>query len=276
MKQLKLRAIIMVILSLAFACGMVVFTIFYAVQGGQWALFPSNSHIYSNGTIVQAGKITDRNGVVLAKTVNGVRKYNSDMQVRKATLHAVGDLKGYIKTGLHSSYIGELTGYNRLNGIYSFSKKGNNVGTSLDSRVCVTAMNALGERKGTVGVYNYKTGEVICMVSTPTYDPENKEEAALAKEGKDYYKGVFLNRFLSSTYTPGSTFKLITTAASIDTFSDAYTRKYTCNGGVMINGEWISCLGHHGTLTLKDALAKSCNAYFSQLAADLGEDTLTK
>ncbi len=276
MKQLKLRAIIMVILSLAFACGMVVFTIFYAVQGGQWALFPSNSHIYSNGTIVQAGKITDRNGVVLAKTVNGVRKYNSDMQVRKATLHAVGDLKGYIKTGLHSSYIGELTGYNRLNGIYSFSKKGNNVGTTLDSRVCVTAMNALGERKGTVGVYNYKTGEVICMVSTPTYDPENKEEAALAKEGKDYYKGVFLNRFLSSTYTPGSTFKLITTAASIDTFSDAYTRKYTCNGGVMINGEWISCLGHHGTLTLKDALAKSCNAYFSQLAADLGEDTLTK
>ncbi|MBQ5590718.1 MAG: penicillin-binding protein, partial [Clostridia bacterium] len=46
--------------------------------------------------------------------------------------------------------------------------------------------------------------------------------------------------------------------------------------GVMINGEWISCLGNHGTLTLKDALAKSCNAYFSQLAADLGEDTLTK
>ncbi|MBQ7128369.1 MAG: penicillin-binding protein, partial [Clostridia bacterium] len=273
---LKLRAVIMIILSVAFICGIAVFLIFYAVEGSDWALYPSNSHIYSNGTIVQAGKITDRNGKVLVQTKNNVRKYNDDKQIRKATLHAVGDVKGYIKTGLQSSYIGELTGYNKFNGIYSFTKKGNNIGTTIDSDVCVTALNALGERKGTVGVYNYKTGEVICMVSNPTYDPESEEETALAKKGEGSYKGVFLNRFLSSTYTPGSTFKLVTTAASIDTFDDAYTRKYTCNGGVEINGEWISCLGHHGTLTLKDALAKSCNAYFSQLAADLGEETLTK
>lgn len=276
MKQLKLRAVIMTILSLAFIGGIALLCMFYIVEGKDWALYPSNRHIYSNGTITKAGSITDRNGVVLAETVNGVRRFNNDEDIRKATLHAVGDLGGYIKTGLHSSYIGELTGYNLINGTYSYFGEGNNIEITLDSRICVTAMNALNGKKGTVGVYNYKTGEVVCMVSTPTYDPTDEEESKLARKGEGDYKGVYLNRFLSSTFTPGSTFKLITTTASLETFDDAYTREYTCNRGVEVNGEWISCLGNHGTLTLKDALAKSCNAYFSQLAADLGEEVLTE
>ena len=274
MKQIKLRAFIMIILSALFMGGLAVLCLFYVVDGSDWALYPANQHIYSNGTIIQAGKITDRNDKILAQTVNGIREYNSDKSIRMATLHAVGDFNGFIKTGLHSSYIDKLTGYNKLNGTYSYSKKGNNVKITLDSSVCVTAAEALGSRSGTVGVYNYKTGEVICMVSTPSYDPNSNDDTKKAKDGE--YKGVFINRFLSSTFTPGSTFKLVTTAASIDTFPDAYERKYTCNGGVEIDGEWISCLGHHGTLTLKDALAKSCNAYFSQLAVDLGGDVLTE
>lgn len=274
MKQMKLRAFIMIILSALFVGGLAVFCMFYIVDGNDWALYPSNSHVYNDGTIVQAGAITDREGVVLAKTENGIRRYNENKNIRLSTLHAVGDFGGFITTGLHSSYIDKLTGYNKLNGVYSYSNQGNNIQITLNSDVCSTALEALGTRSGTVGVYNYKTGEVICMVSSPTYDPTDADDVAAAKSGK--YTGVFINRFLSSTFTPGSTFKIITTAASIETFDDAYTRKYTCRGGVMINGEWISCLGYHSTLTLKDALAKSCNAYFSQLAADLGGQTLTK
>ena len=238
MKQIKLRAFIMIILSALFMGGLAVLCLFYVVDGSDWALYPANQHIYSNGTIIQAGKITDRNDKILAQTVNGIREYNSDRSIRMATLHAVGDFNGFIKTGLHSSYIDKLTGYNKLNGTYSYSKKGNNVKITLDSSVCVTAAEALGSRSGTVGVYNYKTGEVICMVSTPSYDPNSKDDTKKAKDGE--YKGVFINRFLSSTFTPGSTFKLVTTAASIDTFPDSYERKYTCNGGVEIDGEWIS------------------------------------
>ncbi len=274
MKQMKLRAIIMVVLSALFVGGLAVLCMFYVVDGNSWALYPANSHIYNNGNIVQAGTITDRNGVVLAQTKDGIRQFNDNSLTRKSTLHVVGDLGGFIKTGLHSSYIDKLTGYNKINGVYSYSKEGNNIGITLDSSVCTTALEALGKHSGTVGVYNYKTGEVICMVSTPTYDPQDEQDTKKAKNGE--YKGVYLNRFISSTFTPGSTFKIVTASASIETFDDAYTREYTCNKGVMMNGEWISCLGNHGTLTLKDALAKSCNAYFSQLAADLGEQTLTK
>lgn len=274
MKQMRLRAIIMIILSSAFIGGVVILGLFYVVNGNEWALYPANNHIYNDGTIVQAGSIKDRNGVVLAETRDGKRYYNENADIRKSTLHAVGDFGGFIKTGLHSSYIDKLTGYNKINGTYSYTREGNDIEITLDSDVCVTATQALGEHSGVVGVCNYKTGEMICMVSNLTYDPNDEAEVKKAKSGE--YKGVFLNHFLSSTYTPGSTFKVVTATASIETFDDAYTREYTCNRGVMIDGEWVSCLGNHGSLTLKDALAKSCNAYFSQLAGDLGEETLTK
>lgn len=274
MKQMSMRAIIMVCICAVFVAGLVIFCGFYAIDADDWALYPANGHIYSSGEITRAGDITDRTGEVLATTKNGHRVYNSSSDIRRATLHAIGDPYGNISTGLHSSFLSMLCGYDRIDGAYQLGDKGNNIETTLDSEICATALNALGSRKGTVGVYNYKTGEIVCMVSTPTYDVEDEDEAKAAKSGE--INGVYINRFLSATYPPGSTFKLVTTACALDTFDDVYTRTYRCNHGVTIDGEDISCMGYHGTLTLKEALAKSCNSYFSQLAVDLGKDRLTE
>ena len=62
----------MVVLSALFVGGLAVLCMFYVVDGNSWALYPANSHIYNNGNIVQAGTITDRNGVVLAQTKQGI------------------------------------------------------------------------------------------------------------------------------------------------------------------------------------------------------------
>ena len=109
------------------------------------------------------------------------------------------------------------------------------------------------------------------MVSTPTYDINNPPEIS---EEDEKYTGVYLNRFLSSSYTPGSTFKVVTAAAALQTFDKMEDLEFTCNAGVEIEGEWVSCLSKHGTLKFKDALAKSCNAYFAQLAVKLGPEKL--
>jgi len=262
------------VLSLLFAVGLGILVIIYFFWGTAWAKSPYNTLLYTNGELTRAGVITDRNGTILAETINGKRVYNSDVSIRKSTIHLVGDPFGYIGTGLHSSYFSALTGYGPINGSFSVHGTGNNIELTLDSTVCSAALKALGKYSGTVGVYNYKTGETICMVSTPTYDYNSASDTAKAKNGT--YNGVFVNRFISSTYTPGSTFKIVTAAAAIDTFSDAYTRTYTCKGGTTINGEWLACAGNHGTLTLKDAFAYSCNSYFSQLALDLGKDKLAE
>lgn len=275
MKQMTLRAVILAIICSVFCAGLVLLCCLYAVQGEEWALYPANGHIFTDGGITRAGSITDRNGKVLALTKNGKRIYNDSKTVRLATLHAVGDPYGNISTGLHNAFLPELVGYDRLDGAYQFADKGNDIATTLDSEVCAAAYDALGDRKGTVGVYNYKTGETLCMVSTPSYDVADEDESAKAKSGE--IDGVYLNRFLSSAYPPGSTFKLITTAAALDVFGDeAYDREYKCNHGVTIEGEDISCMGYHGTLTLKKALAVSCNSYFSQLAVDIGKEKLTE
>ena len=272
MKQTGMRAIIMMIIAGLFLSGVVFFGVEYVIDGKDWALYPSNTHIFKDGQINRAGAVKDRDDTVLVETKDGKRVYNSDEKIRMSTLHAVGDLDGEIETGIQHQFLGTLCDYNMIDGVYQHSNKGNDIKTTLSAKVCADVYSALDGRTGTVGVYNYKTGELICMVSTPTYDVESQEDSEKAKSGE--YKGVYINRFLSATYTPGSTFKIITSAAGIDTFKDIYTREYTCNGGVEIDGEWISCMGNHGTQTLKEAFSHSCNAYFSQLAVDVGKEKM--
>lgn len=274
MRQMTLRALALLALTIAFTAGIVLFLVFYVADGTDWGLFRSNSHIYTDGQLTSAGTIADRNGKILAQTLNGKRTFSDIEEIRRSTLHAVGDTGGKISTGVHTSFISELTGFNLINGAYQSAGKGNNMQLTLDADVSAAALKALGNYTGTVAVYNYKTGKMVCMVSTPTYDVADATDAEKAENGE--YKGVYINRFLSATYTPGSTFKILTAAASLDTFHDAQTRTYTCNGGTTIDGETITCMGVHGTSTLKSAFSKSCNGYFSQLAVDLGRDVLTE
>lgn len=277
MKQMAHRTVVLIALLTAFAVGLGILGAVYIADADDWASYPANRHIYNNKAVLSgAGTITDRSGVVLAQTVDGERVYNEDASVRRAVLHAIGDSNGFIKTGLQSSYWKELTGYSLVNGVFQPSGKGNDIQTTLDANLCAVALKALGSYKGAVAVANYKTGELLCMVSTPTFDVNNKPEAAIEEDKNGQYTGVYLNRFLSASYPPGSTFKLVTAAAALETIPDIQERTYPCKRGVEIEGEWVSCLGNHGALKFKDALAQSCNAYFAQLAVDLGPDTLTK
>ena len=267
MNKVLKRSFVLFIVLFAFIGGLVIYYISLAFSGGDWATYPANKHIYSNGILVKAGEITDRHGVVLAKTEDGKRRYNSSSSIRKATVHAVGDLNGFVSTGMHSAYLKELCGYDPVNGVYNVSGEGNNIQLTLDSDVCVTAYEALGSKAGTVGVYNYKTGEIVCMVSTPTFDPESEE---ISKE-----KGVYVNRLLSGVYAPGSIFKLVTALSALENLPSAREMTFSCSRGVTIAGEWLSCLGNHGDIGLDSALVHSCNAFFAQTALKLDRKTLT-
>ena len=87
-----------------------------------------------------------------------------------ANLHVVGDLYGNISTGALSAFASQLTGYNLLLGAFG-AERGNNLYLTVDAELNETAYQALGGKKGTVAVYNYKTGEILCLVSAPAYDP---------------------------------------------------------------------------------------------------------
>lgn len=269
MKRLEKRSIFCLILAglLLFSGG--VFTFRFVKDGSTWASFPSNRHLY-NGGVLATGQILDRSGTVLSSTKNGKRTYNQNKSIRLATLHAVGDSAGRIGTGAQTFFASKLVGYNLITGAYPIGGT-RNLYLTIDANVCAAAYRALNGRKGTVGVYNYKTGEIICMVSTPTFDPANPPDI---KEDDDTYNGVYLNRLLSSTFTPGSIFKLVTATAAIETMDDLYDRTFHCDGHLNVEGSSITCPRAHGDLTIQEALAVSCNCIFGQLAMELGADTL--
>ncbi len=274
MKRTLTRSILIFIISLAFLGGLGYFTFRIITNSDMWIQQEYNWHISGSGGLEQAGKIFDRNGKILAQTIDGERYYNDDLTVRKANLHVVGDNSLNISTAVQSMYRSDLLGFNYIWGLEmpkSF-KTGNNLTLTTDADVCASAYNALGDRRGAIVILNYKTGEVICSVSSVTYDPQDPPE--ITEENESEYEGAYLNRVLSSSYTPGSIFKLVTAAAAIDNIPDIESRTFECYGGTEIEGKTISCLSYHGTIGFKDALAQSCNAAFAQLAVELGREKM--
>jgi len=267
MKEVRQRMTIILLLAAALAVGTGIYCIRYATHGSQWAAFPSNQHAFTDG-VLSSGQILDRSGTVLYDPATGA--YADDSAVRRATLHAVGDPYGNIATGARTAFLSDLVGFSAIDGTNGGGRK---VYLTLDAGLCSLACSELGTRKGTVAVYNYQTGEILCMVSTPTFDPEN---VPVIKDGDTRYDGVYMNRFLSSAFTPGSVFKVVTTAAAIENMSDVFDRTFTCTGRLTIDGQTVTCPHAHGTLDLYGAFADSCNCAYAQLAVELGGDTLQK
>ncbi len=270
LKKIENRAVVCFLLALVLAAGMGLFLLRYLFQGGSWASSPFNRHLYNNQGQLIAGTVADRDGDVLSSVEEGRRTYYDNETVRKATLHAVGDLQGNIGTGALNAFADRLTGWNLVNGAFGAGRGGELVLT-LDARYNYEAYQALNGKAGAVAVYNYKTGEVLCMVSAPSYDPLNVPGDL---EDSDRWKGAYLNRFLSSVFTPGSVYKTVTLAAALEQIPNLDSRSWDCPGSIQIGEETIVCSGVHGEQDIAAAFANSCNVAFAQIAVELGEDVL--
>ena len=265
MKKLIHRSVSVLLAAAMLLFGIGVYCVRYARSCRDWASFSGGAAV-SRGGVSLSGTLTDRNGTVLASMDSGDSAYAEDRAVRVACLHAVGDFEGNIGTGALTAFAEALTGYDALTGLRSGGKT---VKLSIDSALSVCAYEALAGRKGCVAVANYRTGEILCLVSSPAYDPEEGFDSA-----DEFYDGVYLNRCISAAYVPGSVFKLVTAAAALENIPDIETRGFTCTGSRTVDGNEISCTGVHGTQTLAEALGKSCNCAFAELALELGAETL--
>ncbi len=242
MKTVGLRSIVLYILLLVFLGGLGYFVINLFLHGNQWAMQPYNGHLYAEDSTVEMGEIKDRDGNLLAYTQDGARFYGEGETARRALLHTVGDRAGMIGTSVEFTMRGKLTGYNLITGLNDtvFNRIGRDVTLTVDQGACVTAYEGLGGRNGAVLVYDYKTGEVLCKVSAPGFDPENVPEDI---ETNDAYKGAYLDNTLSGSFTPGSIFKIVTAAAAMEKWPDSWSQKtYSCEGSLEIGGDDVTCL----------------------------------
>ena len=270
MKKISKRAWMAMALAMALLAGLLIFVGSYFVNAKTWVTFPGSPHVYT-GVNPDCGRIYDRSGTLLLNTDDG-RVYSTDETVRRSTMHLLGDRDGYISAPLLKTYASKMFGFDVVNGLYTDEPGSVAARLTISAAVQSAAQQALSSYRGTIGVYNYKTGELLCAVTSPSYDPDNVPDVANDTTGS--YEGVYLNRFFDASYTPGSIFKLVTAAAALETIPDVQSRTFQCDGKTIIGGQEIICNGVHGSLDLAGSLAHSCNVAFGELAAELGAGTL--
>ena len=264
MRKIGSRSFMIFILTMAFFAGLAYHTVNLVFHAAEWVTEPMSTFVPGNSGLEYAGKVFDRNGVILAQSVGGKRIYNEDEDVRKACLHVIGDDSVNIGTALQTVYRTEMTKY-QFNGSFIFgtglpdmfknqddiTATGIDYVLTIDSRLQKAALEALGVNRGAMIFYNYQTGEIVCMVSTPAYDPMNVPEDI---ETNPEYSGAYINRTVSASYPPGSTFKLVTADASINEIPGIEKSVFDCHGIETIDGEkTVSCIGKnpHGKQTMK-------------------------
>ena len=279
MNRISRRAMAVLVVVALMMGGILFFVIEYFVKGSTWVLTPGSPHVYvpQNAKVeedvkpnIGCGVITDRDGILLLDTNDG-RSYSPLQALRQSPLHWVGDRRGNISAPAVSTYAQELVGYDPINGLYHYSGSGQAYLT-LSSKIQMAALEALGENVGTVAVYNYKTGEILCSVTTPTFDPDNPPENVNSIDG------IYVNRFTQARYTPGSIFKVVTTAAALEEIPDIREQTFHCTGtyGFRDNSDPVTCEKVHGELSFADAMAQSCNCAYASVVEQLGPKTLLK
>ncbi len=257
-------------MALVLVAGLVFFIVEYSTRADNWVVSSGSPHVYS-GDNINCGVIVDRDNLLLAD-LQGERKYSQWESLRKSTVHWLGDRYGNISAPAISHYAQQIAGFDLVSGVYSYGDSAGIVELTLSAKVQQAALEAMGNYKGTVAVYNYKTGQILCAVTTPTYDPDNPPD--ITQDTSGMYEGLYLNRFTQSTYIPGSIYKIVTLAAALETIADIQDRTFTCNGSYEVQGEKITCEVTHGQQSLKNAFSNSCNCAFAQIAIELGGETL--
>ena len=148
---------------------------------------------------------------------------------------------------------------------------GDNIVTTLNLELQQVASDALGDRRGAVIVMEPDTGKVLAMVSKPGYDPNTIDADWAALTSEDNKSANLLNRATQGLYPPGSTFKIITLLEYIKEHPDYENFTFDCDG-VYENGDYqIRCYHQnaHGTQTLMQAFANSCNGAFASLGLEV-------
>ena len=277
---------------------LIVYGVYYITANSSRLLSASkNTYAQEQRKNVLAGDLLDRNGVLLATTVESdgegsaadektyVRAYHADPRLRAAAVHITGDRRGYVTKSMDRMLGAYLYGFNmtlweRLGCIVSGApRKGDNVHLTVDSRLVSYAASLFPEGKaGAVVVMNYQTGEVLTEQSFPNFDPETTALADRAMKPE-------INRAIDGLNAPGSTFKIVTTAAAMENMADYATRAFHCDGVIELGERKITDAGtnleenritRHGELTLLRAFQVSCNNTFATVALNIGDQKLKK
>ena len=204
----------------------------------------------------------------------------SEHDIEEDDYYQSGDYIG--KLGVERSYEKQLRGekgmkimlrdvHGRTQGHYQNGKydkapvPGKNLTLSIDMDLQALAERLLEGKLGAIVAIEPRTGEILCMASSPTYNPNlliGRDRGKSHKALKEDKKSPMLNRAVMGTYPPGSTFKITQALIGLQEGIITPQTQFPCSRGFNYKGLHVGCHGHGSPISLVPAIATSCNSYF--------------
>ena len=158
-------------------------------------------------------------------------------------------------------------------------EEGESLTLTLDARLQQAAYEAFGEESGAAVVLNVRTGEILALVSTPSFDPNLFTNGISYKHWNallNNERTPLVNKAVSGQYSPGSTFKVVVALAALEAGVIDLNTRFTCSGGLDVGNIRFHCWRHsgHGSLNVVEALKHSCDIFFYEIAMKLGIDKI--
>lgn len=214
---------------------------------------------------------------------------DNDLNNPRFAYYEPGDVVG--KAGVEESYDELLRGQNGSRDVVvdshgriqhflrtQHATAGQDLKLTLDIDIQRAAELALGDFPGAVVAMDPRNGEILALVSHPSYDPNSFS----VRIGRDEWNQLISNpnhpmmdKAIQDQLAPGSTFKIIMSAAGLEQ-GVAQDMRVNCVGGGSFYGRFFKCDKHHGVLDIHNAIALSCDTFFYALAQRLGIDTIAR
>lgn len=212
-----------------------------------------------------------------------------DLNKSKYAFYQPGDVVG--KSGVEATYDALLRGVDGSRDVIvnshgkeigrlgqTMAQAGKDLKLTIDLDVQMAAERAMEGKTGAVIALDPHTGEILALVSRPTFDP-NQFAVRLSKS---YWNEIInnpdhplLNKAIQAQLAPGSTFKIIMSYAGLQE-NEAQTLRVNCPGGATFYGHFFACDKRHGMVDIEHAIPWSCDTFYYTLANKLGIDKIAK
>ena len=276
----------MIVFSLMFAALVANLTLIMVVQASDYQNMAANNHTMARESKTERGTISTYDNVVLAQSVEqSDGTYKRVYPAGTLAAHVVGYASEKFGTaGIESSYNDTLKGQRNyaswtdvLNASTGNSAAGNDVKLTINSTIQKAAQDALEGFSGACVVIDPKTGAVLALASSPTYNAADIE-TLLQNSSNSSDSSALYNRATQALYPPGSTFKIVTLTGALENNVATESSVFKAPGSMKIgNGDITNFNGrNYGEITLARATEVSANTVYAQLGVEMGADMLVK
>ena len=271
----------MIVFSALFALLVANLTMIMVIQADEYKNMPINNHTLAKESKTERGAITTYDNVLLAHSVlQDDGSYKREYPAGNLAAHVVGYASDtYGTSGIEASCNDTLKGESNyaswidvLNSYSGAGTAGNDVKLTINSTIQQAAQDSLKGYKGACVAIDPKTGAVLALASSPTYDADDVDN--ILSSGGD--SSALYNRATQALYSPGSTFKVVTLTTALADNVATESTQYDSPSTLDIGGGKVTNFNNssYGTITLQRATELSANTVFAQLGDQIGADGL--